>query len=203
MSMKHRSLLLCTLLLFAAICLSACVQAPGYVPTGEFYMKTPPSRGDTGVEDVISMEADHITYQGKGDITVAMTVGLGHLPGALGYGDEVQDTFYVVYKVIEAPWQADRQAVWEEKVEYSDSWYDSKYDSTEQKNPPSLIFARYGEFYPLYKESVELVFPASVEKGYLQIEVYAVIEGREDYQLTGTRFYFERVDGVLTLHPEN
>ena len=45
----------------------------------------------------------------------------------------------------------------------------------------------------LYKENVDIVFPADVEKGWLYVEVYSVIEGREDHQFAGLDFYFERV----------
>lgn len=197
---KYFSLLLVLLL---TLSFSGCQEESEYTPAGEFYIKTSPSRGDGGVAEVISLEAEYKTYEGNGDITVAMTVGLGHLPGQGGYGDDVQDNFYVMYKIIASPWQADKEAAWERKVEYTDSWYDSKYDSTEQVNRPFLIFSHYGEFYPLYKENVDIVFPADVEKGWLYVEVYSVIEGREDHQFAGLDFYFERVDGVLTLHSDN
>ena len=180
---------------------TSCGDKNEYTPTGELYIKTAPSRGDTGVEDVISIEAVHKAYKGDGDITVPMTVGFGHLPGAGGYSDDVQDTFYVQYQVFKEPWSADNKPVWQRKVEYSDSWYDSKYDSTEQNNPPSLLFARYGEFYPLYKETVELVFPADVEKGYAKVGIVIVVDGEVAQRAGSLRFYFERVDGVLTLEP--
>ena len=198
-----RIVALCICLVLVALCFTGCQEKPEYTPSGEFYVKTSPSRGDGGVSEVISLEAEHKSYESDGDITVSMTVGLGHLPGQGGYGDDVQDTFYVLYKIIASPWQADKEAVWERKVEYTDSWYDSKYDSTEQVNRPFLIFPHYGEFYPLYKENVDIVFPADVEKGWLYVEVYSVIEGREDHQFAGLDFYFERVDGVLTLHSDN
>ena len=85
---------------------------------------------------------------------------------------------------------------------YKDSWYESKYDSTEQVNRPFLIFPHYGEFYPLYKENVDIVFPADVESGRLHVELYRVVEGYEDHQFAGLDFSFERVDGVLTLYAE-
>lgn len=198
-----RITILCISLLLITLFLTSCRSDPKYTPTGEFYVKTSPANGDAGVQNVISLEADHKTYEGDGDITVSMTVGLGHLPDAGGYGDDVQDTFYVLYRIIEAPWEAGKEAVWEKKVEYADSWYDSKYDSTEQKNSTILfVIPHYGEFYPLYKESVEFVFPASVEKGYLQVEVYAVIEGSDDQQCAGLEFNFDRIDGVLRLDPK-
>lgn len=200
--MKKRIVLL---ICFAIIILSfaSCDYSDEYDPKGEFYIKTSPANGDAGVSYVISLEADHKTYEGDGDITVPMTVGFGHLPGASGYGDDVKDTFYLEYKIIEAPWQADKEPAWEKKVKYSDSWYDTKYNSTEQKNPPSLIFARYGEFYPLYKETVEFVFPSDVEKGTFEVSIVTVIDGEIAGEFGHLSFYFERNDGVLTLDPHN
>lgn len=199
--MKIKRFFLFLLILCLLTALPSCSRA-AYTPTGEFYLKTSPAIGDAGVEDVISLEADRKEYRGDGDISVTMTVGLGHLPGELGYGEDAGDTFYVRYQISEAPWNADITPVWEKKVEYTDSWYDAKYDSTEQKNRSFLIFPSYGEFYPLYKETVEIVFPAELEKGYLQVSVYAVVPGHEHHQsITGMNFYFERVDGVLTLDP--
>ena len=197
-----RIVALCVCLVLVMLCFSGCQEKNEYTPTGEFYIKTSPSRGDGGVAEVISLEAEHKTYEDDGDITVSMTVGLGHLPGQGGYGDDVQDTFYVLYKIIASPWQADKESAWEKKVEYTDSWYDSKYDSTEQVNRPFLIFPHYGEFYPLYKENVDIVFPADMESGRLHVELYRVVEGYEDHQFAGLDFSFERVDGVLTLYAE-
>lgn len=200
--MKRSITVAIILSLIICVLMTACEERSEYTPTGEFYIKTSPSQGDGGVAEVISLEAEHKTYEGDGDIAVPMTVGLGHLPGQGGY-DDIHDTFYVMYKIIEAPWQADKEPAWEKKVEYADSWYDSKYDSTEQENHPFLFFPHYGEFYPLYKEDVEIVFPAEVEKGTLHIEIYTVIEGQEDQQFANMEFYFERANGVLTLNPHN
>lgn len=188
---------LCMLLIAGVF--TSCQSTNVYVPAGEFYIKTAPSRGDTGVSEVISIEAEYKRYHGEGDITVPMTVGFGHLPGLSEYGDDVQVTFYALYKVTELPWRAEKESVWEKKVEYSDSWYDAKYDSTEQKNPPTFIFARYGEFYPIYKEMVEIVFPAEVARGRMTVELHLVIEGQAEYQFSELGFYFERKDGALWL----
>ena len=128
-----------------------------------------------------------------------MTVGIGHLPGHDEYGDDVRDTFYVLYKIIESTWTADKESAWEKKMEYTDSWYDSKYDSTEQENRSFLIFPHYGEFYPLYKETVDIVFPADVEYGCLYVELYIVIEGQEDRKIAALRCYFKQENGILTL----
>ena len=200
--MKRLSALAICLVL-VMLCFAGCQEKNEYTPTGEFYTKTSPSRGDGGVAEVISLEAEFKTYEGDGDITVPMTVGLGHLPGHDEYGDGVQDTFYVLYKIIESPLTADKESAWEMKVEYADSWYDSKYDSTEQVNRPFLFIPHYGEFYPQYKETVDLVFPAAVEKGTFYVELYMVIDGQEDQKFAELSFYFKRENSVLTLDPHD
>lgn len=192
-------LLLICLILFSSF--AGCYAEDGYTPSGEFYIKTSPSRGDAGVGYVISMESEFREYDAAGDVAVPMTVGFGHLPGQVGYGDDVQDTFYVRYRVLEDNWPDDLEPAWEKTVAYSDSWYDAKYDTTEQKNPPALIFARYGQFYPLYKEKVEILFPSELEKGYVEVRIF-IVNGEEIMQSFGLlEFYFERKDGKLILDP--
>ena len=196
------SIIICFLLI--AVCLTACGERTQYTPTGEFYIKTSPSRGDGGEVNVISIEAERKTYEGDGDITVPMTVGLGHLPTMANEYDGT-DTFYVLYQVVKVPLQENEASVtaWEKRVEYSDSWYDAKYNSTEQVNRPFLIFSHYGQFYPIYKETVEIVFPADVENGTLEVEACAVLEGEEDPYIMKLSFSFHRIDGVLTLDPKH
>ena len=195
--------ILAKLLIFitcALIVLSSCgIGEEQYVPEGEFYIKTSPSCGDGGVREVVSLEAEYCTYEGEGDITVPFTVGLGHLPSAY-YDKEAKDTFYVLYKIIESPWEADKEPAWEKRVEYADSFDSPKYNSTEQVNRPFLIFPHYGEFYPIYKEQVDITFPEGVEKGHLQVELYTVREDGAEWQFADIEFYFEHTDGVLLLH---
>ena len=76
-------------LVLVVLCFAGCQEKNEYTPTGEFYVKTSPSRGDGGVAEVISLEAEHKAYEGYGDITVPMKVGLGHLPNHDEYGDDV------------------------------------------------------------------------------------------------------------------
>ena len=196
--MKKIIVFLC-IIAFVTAGFTSCQNKNKYTPAGEFYLKTAPSNGDAGASDVISIEAEFKTYQGEDDITVPMLVGFGHLPNVGGYGENVQDTFYVLYQVFEYPWSVDNKPVWEKRVDYFDSWYDDKYNSTVQKNPPSLIFARYGEFYPLYKETVDFVFPKDVSRGYADVRICVVNGGEIIDGLYGFRFEFERVGNVLTL----
>ena len=196
-----RILILC--LALAVLCLASCQNTSEYVPSGDFYVKTSPAQGDGGASDVISLEATYKSYTGNGDITVPMKVGFGHLPSNYDPPADAKDTFYVVYQVIEAPLQAEEETAWEKKVEYAESWYLSKYNSTEQVNRSFLIFPHYGEFYPQYFETVDIVFPATVEKGYFEVILFYVSDTGVAWQFCGLEFYFERVDGVLTLDPHN
>lgn len=199
--MKRQVLLIFTLI-FAAVSLISCGKGAAYEPEGEFYFKTSPAGGDVGVAEVISLEAGRAEYEGDGDITVKMEVGLGHLPDVGGgYGDGVEDSFYVIYRITEG-WSADDKPAWEKRVDYNESWYSEKFNSTEQEDIPTFIFPRYGEFYPIYKEMVDIVFPADVEKGYLQICLCSVVEGwEEDHLFFSASIYFTHENGVLKLEP--
>ena len=186
--------------IFSLTVLSSCQTGYKYTPEGEFYFKTSPASGDAGVSEVISLEAEHATYQGEGDITVTFEVGLGHLDNVGGI--EGDDTFYVVYRIVEAPWSNNADPVWEKRVDYNESWYSDKFLSTEQEDIPSFIFPRYGEFYPIYKENVDIVFPEDVEKGYLMIWLFCVAEYFEEDQLFfSAKIYFTHEDGMLNLEP--
>ena len=191
---------ICVSLLFSSLFLYSCDNGYKYEPTGEFYFKTSPADGDMGVTEVISLEAEHITYEGDGDITVKMEVGLGHLPNIGGYGEGVENSFYVIYRITEAPWSANAEPSWEKRIDYNESWYSEKFNSTEQEDIPTFIFPRYGEFYPIYKEKVDIVFPEDVERGYLQIWLYSVVEGwEEDHLFFCAQIYFTHENGILNL----
>lgn len=171
-----------------------------YIPKGEFYVKTPPCHGDTGVSHVVSVEAEYKTYEGEGDITVPVEIGFGHLPDVNDYGDEYEVTFYIVYSVFEYPWSVNNEPIWSKRVDYPDSYYSPKYNSTEQKNSAILIMPIYGEFYPLYKEKVELVFPESrATQGYVEIEFFMIVDGEVGGGRGGMMFDYERNGNKLTL----
>ena len=55
------------------LCFAGCQEKNEYTPTGEFYVKTSPSRGDGGVAEVISLEAEHKTYEDDGDTIPPIT----------------------------------------------------------------------------------------------------------------------------------
>lgn len=194
--MKKATVILC-ICLAIILCLTACQNPDEYIPRGEFYAKTSPANGDAGVSEVLSLEADKVSYAKDGALTVPMTVGFGHHPDQ-AYEDD-KDTFYVQYQIVEDRWSTDVPPVWEKKVEYTDSWHDKKYNSTEPENHSFLFIPLYGDFYPLYKETVEIVFPADVDQGYLQVRVHIMNEEHNVYNSFGVDVYFECVDGVMTL----
>ena len=193
-------MLICTSLLLSSLFLCSCLNEDKYESPYEFYFKTSPADGDMGVTEVISLEAEHSTYFGDGDVTVTMEIGLGHLPGIGGYGEEVEDRFYVLYRIIETPWSADAAPAWKKRVDYNESWYSPKFNSTEQEDIPNFIFPRYGEFFPIYKEKVDIVFPADVEKGYLEIWLCSTAEGWEaDQRFFSASIDFTHKNGELKL----
>lgn len=195
------SIIICIGCIMSAMCLSACVDKNGYVPKGEFYIKTSPANGDAGAMEVIDLEAEYKSYQGTSDIIVSVTVGFGHQPDVVGfYGEDANDTFYVLYQVFEVPLKDNSQPVWENKVEYSNSFFDAKYNSTVPKDRSFLFIPIYGDFYPLYKEAAEIVFPEGIQSGVVRVNCYTVPENGEGEMVSeGLEFPFTRIDGVLTL----
>ena len=163
---------------------------------GCFYVKTPACIGDAGITTVISMEAEHDTYEGNGDITIPFTVGFGHLPGYDPTGGKDTGGFHATYSVYDGhEWNDSTEPVWQHIVEYTDSFYSEKYNSTEQKNSSMfIVIPVYGQFYPLYKETVYITFPADIQDGYVVINV----EGA--YPLS---FEFRRVGNTLYLMEDN
>lgn len=200
--MKRKAVLLCALLLLAAFCLSACGDKPAYVPTGEFYKKTSPAIGDGGATDVIDLEAEYLTYQGTGDITVPMTVGFGHMPTNSKYEPDPNKSFAVHIAV----YGAGEQPAWEMTLDYAEDWYSEKFDATEpEESHPFLFIPDYGDFYPLYKENVEIVFPEEVTRGALYITVIMKESGVETGRSDNREFRvdFERNGDVLTLESDD
>ncbi len=197
---KSISIILCIGCIMLTICLSACEDKNKYIPEGEFYVKTSPANGDAGAGEVVDLEAKYKAYQGEGNITVPVTIGFGHLPDRVGlYGDQ-NDTFYILYQVF-GSLNDDPQPVWEKKVEYSDSFYDAKYNSTVAKNHSFLFIPFYGDFYPIYKEAAEIVFPEGIQSGTVRVTFYIVLENdNEQTFCEGLEFSFTRVNGVLTLN---
>lgn len=158
----------------------------------KFYVKTSPCIGDAGIDTVISMEAKYKTYTGTGDITIPFTVGFGHLPDSPApyIGSSGFCAVYSVYDEYE--WDKSAEPEWQHIVEYTDSFYSEKYNSTEQKNS-SIFFVIpvYGQFYPLYTETVYITFPADIQDG----DVVVDVEGAR----TLLFFKFSRNGDTLTL----
>lgn len=194
-------MILCIGCLMMALCISSCGQTYRYIPAGEFYVKTSPADGDAGVMEVIDLEAEKKSYYGEGDITVPVTVGFGHQPNFTAIcGEDVNDTFYVLYQVFEQTAERNPRPAWENKAEHSDNFYDAKYNSTIPVNRSFLFIPFYGEFYPLYKETAEIVFPEGVQNGTICVNCYVVLEKNAEHRIdVGLEISFTHMDGVLTL----
>ncbi len=189
------TIILCICLIMLTMGLSACGDRNEYIPKGEFYVKTSPAHGDAGVGEVIDVEAEYKSYRGEGNITVLVTVGIGHKPSFVGL---CGGTFYILYQVFEHPLKDNPQPMWEKKSEYSDSFYDAKYNSTVPKDSYFLFIPFYGDFYPLYKERAEIVFPKGVQSGIVRVK--CVVNENDSEQTVGElEFSFARIDGILTL----
>ena len=202
--MKRISIIICAMLMLVLACLSACgLNAPSYVPTGEFYKKTSPAIGDGGATDVIDLEAEYLTYQGTGDITVPMTLGFGHWPTNSEYEADPNASFSVHITVHGFPVKKDQPA-WELTLDYQEDWYSKKFDSTEpEESHPFLFIPHYGDFYPLYKENVEIVFPEGLESGVLYITI-TLVEGERTTGMHCDELCvgFYREGDILTLESE-
>lgn len=203
--MRKKNTILGMIIFATLLSLTACQKAGyEYKPTGEFYTKTSPAHGDAGASKVISLEALYKTYEGEGDITVPFTVGFGHLSPGVEKELSAKDTFCLVYRVFDGPWTKDQVPAWEKKVEYTDYWDDSKYNATEPMNRSFLMIPLYGDFYPLYTEQVDVVFPEEVESGYLEVGLLIYNEGADKPHFYMTlEVDFQRVNGVLILEPSN
>ena len=198
--MKKTVSLICFLVMLSMLILSSCSRSEGYTPKGEFYAKTPASNGDAGSVCVIDIEFPKKSYECEGDFHTDATVGFGHLPGAYD-GEEDGGHLRFECKIIKAPLKADKRASWEMVCDYDSSFYDEQFNSTEKKDSSFLFFPIYGDFYPIYKEKVTIIFPEEVDKGYLEIRIYSVTGESEASELSCLRVYFERDGGALTLEP--
>lgn len=195
------------LTLFVALTLCSCqntfTEEYVYEPVGEFYAKTSPVRGDGGCSEVITLEAQYTTYKGDGDIVVPFTVGFGHEYKGKSAEESRKENFYVLYQVYELPRDDDQTVAWEKKVEYSEYWDDPKFNTTERVDRVFLLIPDYGDFYPFYREAVDVVFPKEIEYGRLEITIPLFREGETEHAYSSINLTvdFERVDGVLILEP--
>lgn len=203
--MKRKGLVLCISLL-VSLCMSACcVQVPAYTPTGEFYKKTSPAIGDGGASDVIDLEAESLTYQGIGDIIVPMTVGFGHMPTNDAYEPRSDSAFSVRIAVYGFPLREDDPA-WETTLQYNEDWHSKKFDATEpEESHPFLFIPHYGDFYPLYKENVQVTFPEELDRGALIITIRKTEAGLHvgGAHCRDLRVDFSREGNVLTLESDD
>lgn len=201
--MKKTLLALCALTLASLMCFSSCFgkknnqqnsQAPESEAKDGFYLKT--SLGTDGnATNVIDIRTEKKTYEGEGDIHVMATVGFGHLPGSVNFGTNTPDHLRVECVIIKSPFAENKRPAWENISDYSGTWADEKYNSTAKNS------SNGGEFYPIFTDQIELVFPLEVEYGYFEIRLVNVFADGSSAQFETLRFYFEHKGGVLTLDP--
>ena len=63
--------ILAILMLLTMLCFTCCQEKNEYTPTGEFYVKTLPSRGDGGVADRACKHYRADTYRTDGEVNAA------------------------------------------------------------------------------------------------------------------------------------
>lgn len=184
-----------TILLLTIFC-AACSR-PVYTPTGEIYVKTSPANGDAGVSEVAELEMERASYPADGDVTVPIRLGIGHLSKGRADGEAYA---YVTLSV----WldqQPTEQPAEVRQLEYPD-WETEKFASTEPEGKPLWaylipIMPYYGDFYPLYRETVEVAIPADVSFGLIRAELHIVDEQGNVSFTDPLQISFERVDGAL------
>ena len=197
-----KNVLLVILILFCML-MKSCFTFPGYKPEGEFYEKTSPCHGDAGVSEVISFESEKKSYEADGDITITAEIGIGHLENRT---DEYpSSTFYITYQLYNSPFKKDDLTpIWEKRVDYSDSFYSKKYETSLYDKMPFIEHAIYPEFYPTYTEKVDILIPAEVSEGYLEITIISVHQGEETeyWPVESLIIEIERKNGMIILSGE-
>ena len=183
--MKKTVLLILTIVIGVTSAFSSCSKKNENIYTNRPYAKTPTD----GAKEVIEIEFDKNTYKGNGDLNVYATVGFGRLPEVTG--DE-NERLYVEYLVIKAPWSEKKRPSWEMETSYQVSWYDEMFNAGVDEN---------GEIYPLFSESVDIIFPAGVSEGYFEVRLYKLKDGNDKKKISSLYIYFERENGVLMINP--
>ena len=199
--MKKKLSRLLLLALPLSLSLASCAKQPAYTPEGEVYVKTSPSRGDGGVDEVVDITVEKAVYTAEGEITVPIKIGVGHTHWPLQTEDGpafgyLEVKFWIDIMPREEPTDTLR-------VDYPD-YETEKFRSTDPEERPWYNFFPYyyGEFYPLYRETVEWTIPADASYGYLT----ACVHSEDPYGNTSctetVRIYFERIDGEVRFSVE-
>lgn len=192
--LKRVALALTALLLVSS--LAACSK-PAYTPTGEIYVKTSPARGDAGETEVLELEMERASYPADGGVTIPIRLGIGHLqqghPDGEGYA-YVTLTVWLDKLPKDEPDEVRR-------LEYPD-WETETYTATEPEGKPLWAYLipfmpYYGDFYPLYRETVEVTVPAEVGSGVIRAELHVVDEQGNESFTDPLQISFERIDGSL------
>ena len=191
--MKPYRLCCAIIALLLTLTLASCTPKPAYTPEGEVYVKTSPSRGDGGVVEVIDLEMEKAVYTAEGALTVPVTFGVGHRPSDIPDGDGY------AYLLLRAGYDTTPAGEYEEigRFDFPD-WETAKYNSTEpEPDRAILIIPIYGEFYPVYRDSVNWDIPAHASSGYIEAVLYIQDDHGNLYMSRDIQIRFERVDGEL------
>ncbi len=182
------------LTLTSLLLISSCISCakPAYTPTGEIYGKTSPSQGDAGVSEVVDIEIEKASYPADGDITVPVKVGVGHHPSDRPDGDAYAYLTIRVWLDKYAEDEPDKVI----RFDYPD-WETAKFNSTEPQDRSFLFIPLYGDFYPLYRETVELTIPADVSFGLVCAELHEGNPQGNEYVTDSVKIEFERIDGNI------
>lgn len=193
---KRITALLVTALLLTSLLISCKQPEPAYTPTGEIYTKTSVSVGDAGVSEVVDMEIEKAIYSGDGEITVPVKIGAGHHPNSRYRSDgETYGYLEINIWLDVMPKDEPTETL---RVDFPD-WETAKFNSTEPEEKPWYLIAPYyyGEFYPLYHETVDWVIPEDVTYGFMSVTLHEIQENGNHNQTESVRIDFERVDGGL------
>ena len=191
-----RSWLLSLTILSLALSCTACSRPP-YTPAGEVSIKTSPARGDAGVEEVAELEMERASYPADGEVTLPIRLGIGHLSKGRADGEAYAYVTLSVWLDQNPTEQPDEVR----RLEYPD-WETEAYATTEPEGKPLWAYLipfmpYYGDFYPLHRETVEVVIPADISFGFIRAELHMVDEQGNESFTDPLQLSFERIDGAL------
>ena len=197
--MKATKYLLLTITLLLTLSLLSCSQ-PAYTPEGEIYVKTSPAWGDGGVTDVVDMEIEKAVYTADGELTVPVKLGVGHRPNRYDKSDGDGYAYLVIS--VRYNTMPPGEILEIGRLDFPDYETD-KFNSTKPEPDRSILFMPiYGDFYPIYRESVDWDIPADAKNGYMEAVLHTVDSNgnHSDYSNHSPRIYFERIDGELNFY---
>lgn len=201
--MKRIYALLILTSMLLTLCLSSCTPQPAYEPAGEVYAKTSPARGDGGVSEVVDITVEKAVYAASGDVTIPVRIGLGHHHWPLRVEDGPGYAWLEIkLRTVDGEGMITADTL---RLDYPD-WETAKFDATEPEERPWYLITfpyYYGDFYPLYHDTVEWNIPADAIEGRMEVCLYEVEDNGNEYTTQSVRLWFERVDGELLFAANN